>query len=216
VFVNRTGSAELEPLRTMASDWVTRGLSRNPMMDVFEVGGLYLAGRVADGAPADPRALARANGAGLVVAGNFYRAGDSLMFSAQVIDVESGRVRQAIDPVSGSFEDPLTAVENVRQRVTAALATLLDPRAGIGYPPALVPPRYDAFETFIAGQDRYWKGDWAGALPSSGKPPSWTPTSPWRSPIWASRASVPLDATSPTPCWKRCPPDSVRFPSSRC
>ena len=165
VFVNRTGTLALDPLGTMASDWVTRGLSQNSLVDVFEVGGLYLAGRAADGAPADPRALARANGAGLVVAGNYYRSGDSLMFSVQVIDVASGRVRRAIDPIGGAVDDPLSVVEEVRQRVVVALGLILDPRAGIFDSPALALPRYDAFEAFVAGQERYWKGDWAGSLP---------------------------------------------------
>ena len=65
----------------MASDWVTRGLSRMSIVEVFDVGGLYLQGRTPAGAASDPRTLARANGAALVVAGNYYRAGDSLFFS---------------------------------------------------------------------------------------------------------------------------------------
>ncbi|MCI0436484.1 MAG: hypothetical protein L0271_23040, partial [Gemmatimonadetes bacterium] len=165
VFVNRTGSTELDALGTMASDWVTRGLARNPRIDVIDVGGLYVGGREAGGAPADPRTLARRTGAGMVLAGNYYRSGDSLTFSAQVMDVASGRVLRAIDPISGSTAEPLAVIEEVRQRATTALGTILDPRGSIYATPAMVPPRLDAFEAFVRGQELYWLGDWVASLP---------------------------------------------------
>jgi hypothetical protein len=45
VFVNRTGDPSLEPLGSMAADWVTRGLTQTALVDVVDVGALYVEGR---------------------------------------------------------------------------------------------------------------------------------------------------------------------------
>lgn len=165
VFVNRTGDRALDALGTMVADWITRGLVRTPAAEVFDVGGLFLAGRAPDGAPVEPRQMAQANGAGLVVAGNYYKVGERITFSVQVLDVASGRVLRALEPVDGEADRPLAAVDEVRQRVASALATILDPRMRQVTTPPLVPPRYEAYTEFAAGQEVYWRGDWDAALP---------------------------------------------------
>jgi TolB-like protein len=166
LFANRTGMPALDNLGTMASDWVTQGLARTSLVDVFDIGGLYVQGRTASGVPTDPRALARANGAGLVVAGNYYTGNrDTLMFSAQVIDVATGNVLRSLAPVAGSTSEPLAAIEEVRQRVTVALRSILEPPGSLLITPAMVPPRLDAYTEYAAGQELYWNGDWVAALP---------------------------------------------------
>ena len=165
VFTNRTGARDLDVIGTMASDWVTRGLARTSLAEVFDVGGMYVAGRASDGEPTDPRALARANGAGIVVAGNYYKAGDRLMFSVQLLDVASGRLLRSLEPISADQHAPLAGVEEVRQRVAVALGTVLDPRTSIMATPAMVPPRLDAYTEYAAGQEIYWRGDWESSLP---------------------------------------------------
>lgn len=165
VFVNRTGDPAHDVLGTMVADWVTRGLVRTPGAEVFDEGGLFVGGRAVDGAPVAPREMARANGAGLVVAGNYYGDGARITFSVQLLDVGSGRVLRSLEPVEGDAREPRAAMEEVRQRVASALATYLDPRLRQITVPPLVPPRYDAYTEFAAGQEIYWRGDWADALP---------------------------------------------------
>jgi TolB-like protein len=166
LFVNRTGMPALDNLGTMTSDWVAQGLARTSLVDVFDIGGLYVQGRTARGEPADPRSLARANGAGMAVAGNYYKGNlDTLMFSAQVIDVASGNVLRTIEPIAGTVNDPLAAIDEVRQRVTVALRTVLEPHGSLWATPAMVPPRLNAYTEYAAGQELYWNGDWVNALP---------------------------------------------------
>jgi len=165
VFTNRTGARDLDAIGTMASDWVTRGLTRTSLAEVFDVGGMYVAGRASNGEPTDPRVLARANGAGIVVAGNYYKAGDRLMFSVQLLDVASGRLLRALEPISADQHAPLAGVEEVRQRVAVALGRVLDPRTSIMATPAMVLPRLDAYTEYAAAQEIYWRGDWESALP---------------------------------------------------
>lgn len=164
VFVNRTGDPRLDPVGTMAADWVTRGIARASVGEVVDVGTLYLQGRTPSGTPKEPRRLAREHGAGLVLAGNYYRSRDSLYFSANVVEVESGRVLRTLDPVGGPVSDPMPAIEEVRQRVTTALASLTDPRAGSFTGVGAQPPRYAAYEEFIAGQEVYWRGGFEEAM----------------------------------------------------
>src|SRR5512145_801955 len=94
VFVNRTGDPSLEPLGNMAADWVTRGLTQTALVDVVDLGALYVEGRSAAGVPTDPHELARRNGAGTVVAGSYYVATDTLVVRATVEDAVGGTVLQ--------------------------------------------------------------------------------------------------------------------------
>ncbi|MEO7361909.1 MAG: BTAD domain-containing putative transcriptional regulator [Gemmatimonadaceae bacterium] len=168
VLVNRTNDPKLDAVGMMASDWLTRGLSRLPAVDVVEAGGLYLRGHSQSGDVVDPIQMARSNGASVVVAGNYYYRNvkrDSITFSTQVIDVVSGRVERALEPVSASINEPIAALDELRQRVSSALSTLLDPRTIILNTPLLLPPRLDAYSEFLAGQEVYWQGDWESSLP---------------------------------------------------
>ncbi len=167
VLVNRTNEATLDAIGIMASDWLTRGLSHVPGVDAVEAGGLYLHGLTKVGEAVDPIEMARQNGAAIVVAGSYYQNAnrDSLTFSTQVIDVATGRVERALDPVSADKNQPIAALDELRQRVTTALGTLLDPRIPILNTPLLIPPRLDAYTEFLAGQEIYWQGDWEGSLP---------------------------------------------------
>ncbi len=168
VLINRTGDAKLDALGMMASDWLTRGLSRLPAVDVVEAGGLYLRGRTQTGEAVDPIEMARANGASIVVAGNYYYQNarrDSITFSTQVIDVMTGGVKRALDPVSAATVAPIAALDELRQRISSALGTLLDSRTPILNTPLLLPPRLDAYSEFLTGQEVYWRGDWEASLP---------------------------------------------------
>ncbi|MEO7999475.1 MAG: hypothetical protein ABI852_18635, partial [Gemmatimonadaceae bacterium] len=145
-----------------------RGLSRLPVVDVVEPGGLYLRGRTQSGDVVDPLEMARANGASVVVSGSYYFKNanrDSITFSTQVVDVLSGRVERALEPVSAAANAPIAALDELRQRVSSALGTLLDPRMPILNTPLLLPPKLDAYSEFLTGQEVYWQGDWEKSLP---------------------------------------------------
>ncbi len=84
VFENRTGRPDLDDLGSMTADWIVRGLMETPLINQTDLETVY-AGRIGDtGARADPRVLARRNGAGLVISGNYYRSGDSVLIQAGI------------------------------------------------------------------------------------------------------------------------------------
>jgi tetratricopeptide (TPR) repeat protein len=160
VLANRTGNPALDPVGLTAADYINRGLLQTGLVEVVDVGVLYVQGRAATGEPAEPRALARRNGAGIVVTGSYDQSGDSLVFLASIVDVGSGRVLQALEPVRGPLARRELALEALRQRVTVGLAGLLDPRLSELTTATPEPPNYAAYQAFVAGQNALWSGDW--------------------------------------------------------
>jgi TolB-like protein len=156
-FENQTGDTTFGALGHMAADWVARGLARTGAVDVLDPGVLYAAGG-AQATPEAPLDLARRNGAGLVVAGRFYRSGDSVLFTASVIDAATGTVRRSLDAVGAPQASALRAVEELRRRLASALSDLTQPGTGNFITPTAQPPTFDAYREFVAAQGAYWSG----------------------------------------------------------
>jgi tetratricopeptide (TPR) repeat protein len=158
VFVNRTGDASLEPLGSMAADWVTRGLTQTALVDVVDLGALYVEGRSAEGVPTDPYELARRNGAGTVVAGSYYLATDTLVVRATVEDATDGTVLQTVAPVHAPAADAVRALDVLREHVMAAITGAFDVRYGSVAARQSAPLSFAAYRAFIDGQAAYWQG----------------------------------------------------------
>lgn len=165
VFENRTGDRQLDPIGNMASDWVTRGLARIPRLQVIDISAVYTEGRTGSGEPTDPQSFARRNHAGLVVAGNYYKQGDSLFFSTSIIDVARASVRRVLDPIGAHASDPLAAINDLEQRVAAALLTLTESTLDLLMPVEAQPPRYAAYLELVAAMELYWRGRFEESMP---------------------------------------------------
>jgi TolB-like protein len=159
---NRTGDTALDNLGRMAADWITQGLSQTGLVEV--VPSLSVMTSSPGQAPVDVRGVGRATGAGTVVSGGYYRERDSVRFQIQISAAEDGKVLRALEPVAASLARPLDAVEVVRQRVMAALATLFDARLSNWATTATQPPNFRAYQEFIAGIDRFVEFDPPGAV----------------------------------------------------
>ncbi len=164
VLANRTGNPALDPVGLTAADYVTRGLFETRLVEVVDVGVLYVQGRSPSGEPTEPRALARRNGAGIVVSGSYDQVGDTLIFQTTIIDVLSGRVVQALEPVRGLLERRELALEALRQQVMVGLARLLDPRLKDITGPNPYLTQYGAYQAFVAGQSALSDLNWDEAV----------------------------------------------------
>lgn len=164
VFENETGDSSLASLGLMASDWVSSGLTRTGLVDVLDVGTLYTQRYAPSGKSNDSREVARRAGAGLLVEGRYYRTADTVRFTANVVDVGTGRLLRVIDPIGARATNPLAAVDELRQRVTAALGTIVDPRASYFTTPSMQPPRLPAYQEYVTAQDLYWRGAFGPAF----------------------------------------------------
>ena len=157
VFANRTGDASLDPIADMMIDWVTRSLLAEHVVDVVDPRALYARGRDSTGHPVNAVLLARRNGADITVDGSYYRSGDSLLFTANLLDT-TGNVLRSVGPVSTSLSNPAAGVEATRARVMMSLASVIDPRLAVSWRAGQAPPAYEAYVPYIQGLDEFWTG----------------------------------------------------------
>ncbi len=152
VFENRTVDPSLDPLGAMICDWITQGLSQTGEVEVVPTSSVLDAARrtaksgVTKRGGASLRALAEATHAGRVVSGAYYLHGDTLQLNAEITDATRGQLIHAIEPVSGDRDAAMDLVQLLRQRVMGALAIADSSMAALAKP-----PRYDAYEEFLAG-----------------------------------------------------------------
>jgi len=172
VFENQTGDPALDPVGRMAQDWITQGIARTglvkvvPTLEALRSFQHVEAQAGALGAAAGVRAFAEEAGAALVVWGSYYRQGEILRFQVQVSDA-SGRAADLVatlDPVDGAAEDPVGALEVLRQRVMGALASLLDPRLSGFTDDSGSPPTYEAYLAFVRCDELYIAGEIANSV----------------------------------------------------
>ena len=162
VFANRTGDASLDPIADMMIDWVTRSLLTEHVVDVVDPRALYARGRDSTGQPVDAVTLARRNGADITVDGSYYRSGDSLLFTANLVDAR-GRVLRSVGPLSTSLSTPAAGVEATRARVMMSLASVIDPRLALAWRAGRAPPEYEAYVSYMKGLDELWTGQYSRA-----------------------------------------------------
>ncbi len=170
VIENHTGDPSLDNVGHMAADWVTQGLAQTGLVEVVSSMSV-MSSSVAPGRhgaghldAAGLQTLGRETGAGTVVSGAYYRQADSLRFQVQISAAHDGTVLRALEPVAGPIAQPLVAVEAVRQRVMATLATLFDSRLSFWAKAAGQPPTFPAYQEFIQGLDRMVQFDSRGAI----------------------------------------------------
>ena len=169
VIENHTGDRALDNIGHMAADWVTQGLAQTGLVEVVPSMSVMTSTRASGYGPghfdaAGIQTLGRETGAGTVVSGAYYREADSIRFQVQISAATDGTVLRALEPVAGPIAQPLTAVETVRQRVMAALATLFDSRLSLWAKTTGQPPTFAAYQEFIQGLDRMVQFDSRGAI----------------------------------------------------
>src|SRR6266568_1918429 len=170
VIENHTGDPTLDNVGHMAADWVTQGLAQTGLVEVVPSVSVMSSSRTPGGhGPGHLDAvgiqtLGRETGAGTVVSGAYYRQADSIRFQVQISAAKDGTVLRALEPVAGPIAQPLAAVEVLRQRVMATLATLFDSRLSLWAKAAGQPPTFAAYQEFIQGLDRMVQFDSRGAI----------------------------------------------------
>jgi DNA-binding SARP family transcriptional activator/TolB-like protein len=161
-FVNRTGDSSLAPIGAVAADWISRGLAETRIVEVIDP---VLASNATSSA-ADPRAIGREAGAGIVVMGSYLRQGDSLVFDARVVHAGTGRVLHAIAPAKSSAADPLVAVNLLRERVAGSVAAELDSVISGLAREASQPPTYEAYLAWVEGLDKFQHRAYRASVPA--------------------------------------------------
>lgn len=158
-FDNRTGDSALQSLGRVTQDWIAHGILRTNLVDVVDPRAAFVQSRMGAGATVDPVTLAHRTGATLVISGSYYRARDTLFFQAGVTDVNTGRLVRAVGPILSSDRTPVGALDELRSRVMAALASVVDARATQNLDDGHEVPTFDAYRNYVDGWDAYWNGD---------------------------------------------------------
>jgi DNA-binding SARP family transcriptional activator/TolB-like protein len=153
-FKNNSGDKALDPIGAMAADWIARGLTETPSVDVAgteaDIASRDSAGRSA--AAMTPSELGRLMRARYVISGSYTTQGDSLFLQSEVTDVDAGRRVLAIEPVGDVILAKMTALERLRHRVTGALVPFFDSSI---VTESRVPPRYEAYQAYLLADQSF-------------------------------------------------------------
>lgn len=162
---NHTGDSALVGLGALAADWIAQGLMRTTQFEVVDPRTSSLAGRIVSGIPSLLRdrnpaiALAQETGAGTLVSGDLFKEGDSLRVLARVIDVATGKIVRAVEPVSGTTAAPSKLVATLGEHVLAAVASAVDTTSR-GFSAALgQPPSYEAYIEVSKAWESFFRDD---------------------------------------------------------
>jgi TolB-like protein len=167
-FENQTADSSLTTFGEMAADRLSLGLSRAGIADVIDGRarvrqGLSVAspGFIQDSEQLV--ALAREKGAGTIVTGRYYRAGNALYVIAQSEDADgkTGRFAEEAGPVS----DPQELLRRVEQRLLGVIASTRDPRMTAATSGALSYPTYAAYSQYVEGLRAWAASDSKTAAP---------------------------------------------------
>jgi DNA-binding SARP family transcriptional activator/TolB-like protein len=165
-FVNETGDANLDALGRMAADWITEGFSRVEGLAVVPGTAVLMIERArADGdqsAPSQQVDVARETGATMIVSGSYYRTGGTLHLQARLTDAATAALLRPAETVSVPADSAMRAVSQLRERLLAGVAPLLDSTTHFRF--ANTPPSYAAYRDFLSGFERFMQGDLDGAL----------------------------------------------------
>ena len=163
-FANETGDPSLNSLGRIAADWISQGIARTGLVRVMppaldstgsEDAASYL-NRV--------RSQSERARADLVVWGSYYWSGDSLQIQADLADVNRNESLLTLGSVRAGVHTPMPAIELLRQKTLAVLASQLDPRLAAAAAVQSSPPSYEAYKAFSEGLDSWYRRDGGPAL----------------------------------------------------
>lgn len=99
------------------------------------------------------RKAARAAGAALAVVGSYQQVGDTLVFTARIVDVATGKVRAVARDARGPATRPAMAMQAFTESVVGALSAWLDRRIAAATSAGSVPPTHASYRAFAEGLD---------------------------------------------------------------
>ncbi len=154
VFSNQTGDPKLDSLGREAAQWITEGLTQ---ANLFAVAPLPSAEALqGQDKIKDPlRKLAIETGAGKIVVGSYHLQGDTIRFFADIRDMNSGKILQAIAPVDGPRQEPNRPLEYLRTKLMGAVACLFTPMIKSFLLAMSEAPNFESYRETLAGMKSF-------------------------------------------------------------
>jgi serine/threonine-protein kinase len=168
VFENRTSDSSLDPVGSMAADWIAQGLAGVTGLEIVSLMAAVKSARYATSVSAglEPldrvRILAEDTGAGTIVSGAFYAQADMLACTASVADASRMIILRALPAVTALRTSPLDLIDRVKEQVVAEVAQLLNTR--VPHARAAAPPKYAAYRAYVQALDLFIAGAWRESL----------------------------------------------------
>jgi hypothetical protein len=149
---NRTGDSAYDALSLVASDWITRNMTRySPAVEVVPTVSMLAYEQSARLRRFDlferSRGFAHGTGAQTVVWGSFYRTRDSLRFNVEISDLRNSLMVGSIPQITTHADSPMIAVDQLRTHVIRALVRSRPPEPWRGRRV----PAFPAYEAFVKG-----------------------------------------------------------------
>lgn len=154
-FENRTGDSTLNSIGGVTADWITQRLMQTRGVEVVPYSSVIAYVTAAPLAPGLPDngapELARGVGAAYVVWGAYHVTGDSLTYSADMMDVRTGERVREIRFARTPLNDPLRGINVFRENVAYSVTRQL--RVGLSTWPLAIPrpPSAAAHTAFTRG-----------------------------------------------------------------
>lgn len=169
-FANLTDDPSLDAVGRLAADWITDGLARTGVVELASASEVLwaladeLAGQESPADMASAGEIGRHTGSGTVVYGSIYRDGEEIVFDSQIVDASSGTLLTPVSGVRGPVVDPMSVIEDLRERVMGALALHLDPSLGERFRiEKSQPPHYAAYLAYIQGLTHFSRQEYQEA-----------------------------------------------------
>jgi tetratricopeptide (TPR) repeat protein len=162
---NRTGDASADDWGDLAAEWINREMDRSGVLPVTPMSSVrrFWAERAADGSRPVSE-LADRVGAGTVVTGYYRVAGRTVSFSMEILDIGSGELVSALDPVRGSVDSVEAVIAALAQRVVAAVAVQFDRQVPEYVRGLSSPPTLETFREFQTGVELFERQQYRDAL----------------------------------------------------
>ncbi|MGD2123610.1 MAG: hypothetical protein PVJ76_17795 [Gemmatimonadota bacterium] len=160
-FENLTGEGDLDDLGPYTAFVITEGLRRTPEINQAVAFNTVAQALEASGGAITTQEIAVDLQVGTAITGVYAMRGDSLEFLAEISRIPGGDLIESVQAL-GAVEDPRNVIDELRQRITGAIAVSLDEAIEMG--PSR-PPTYEAFLAYRRGYEVFLNRDWMGALP---------------------------------------------------
>ncbi len=152
VLENRTGDSTLNRIGVMAADWMIQGLSVSDSIHIVDSRAALLLARTGGRTTAQ---LADAAHARFVIAGAYYKEGDSLRFMARLSDATSDGQEWTFKPVAVPIDRPEAARLSLQDQARTLVAQAAFPQIGDMLRTRATPLRYDAYREYVRGVDYF-------------------------------------------------------------
>jgi len=164
LFENRTGDSKLDNLGKLASDWITHGLAQTgllstiPMPTVAAITKTLTQDDLISG-------LARETKARWIITGSYYLQEEELQVHARINDLKDEKNSTSLDPVTGSRDNLMEAIESVKQKIMGTMAFKTSSKLAEFISQTAGTPKYEAYLAYMEGIELFMiKKDYRAAI----------------------------------------------------